>query len=55
MTIYLSLLCALIGVLMYALCTNPKLAEIGRLMFFAGLLAFLLRVNDALLKVIPGS
>ena len=44
MVIYLSLLVALVGVLMYALCTNPKLQEIGRLSFFAGLLAFLLMV-----------
>jgi hypothetical protein len=28
---------AIVGVLMYALATNPKLSEIGRLMFFAGL------------------
>jgi hypothetical protein len=42
--IYLSLLVALVGVLMYALCVNPKLQEIGRLSFFAGLLAFLLMV-----------
>jgi Na+/phosphate symporter len=42
MEIYLSLLVALIGILMYALCANPKLSEIGRLMFFAGLLAFLM-------------
>lgn len=42
MIIYLALLVALIGVLMYALCTNPKLAEIGRIMFGCGLLAFLL-------------
>jgi hypothetical protein len=41
MIIYLSLLVALIGVLMYALCTNPKLQEIGRISFFCGLLAFL--------------
>ncbi len=41
MIVYLSLLVALIGILMYALCTNPKLAEIGRLMFACGLLAFL--------------
>ena len=41
MIVYLSLLVALIGILMYALCTNPKLAEIGRLMFVCGLLAFL--------------
>lgn len=45
MVIYLSLLVALIGVLMYALLDNPKLAEIGRLSFFAGLLAFLLTVS----------
>ena len=41
MQIYLSLLVALIGVLMYALCSNPKLQEIGRISFFCGLLAFL--------------
>lgn len=44
MIIYLSLLVCLCGVLMYALCVNPKLQEIGRLAFFAGLLAFLLMV-----------
>ena len=42
MIIYFALLVALVGVLMYALCVNPKLAEIGRLMFACGLLAFLL-------------
>jgi Na+/phosphate symporter len=42
MIIGLTLLVALVGVLMYALSSNPKLNEIGRLMFFAGLLAFLL-------------
>ena len=42
MIIFLPLLVALIGILMYALCANPKLSEIGRLMFFCGLLAFLL-------------
>jgi len=42
MSIYLSLLVAVVGLLMYALCSNPKLQEIGRLAFFAGLLAFLL-------------
>lgn len=39
---YLSLLVAIAGVLMYALAANPKLAEIGRLSFFAGILAFLI-------------
>jgi hypothetical protein len=42
MIILLPLLVAIIGVLMYALCANPKLAEVGRLMFACGLLAFLL-------------
>jgi hypothetical protein len=42
MIILVSLLVALIGVLMYALSVNPKLQEIGRLAYFAGLLAFLL-------------
>ena len=52
MIIYLSLLVALCGVLMYALCANPKLQEIGRMSFFAGLLAFLLRISDAAITVI---
>ena len=43
MTIVVSLLVCLIGVLMYALSANAKLVEIGRLMFWVGLLAFLLR------------
>jgi hypothetical protein len=44
MIIYLSLLVALVGVLMYALSANPKLQEIGRISYFAGLLAFLIEV-----------
>ena len=42
MTIILTLLISLIGLLMYALCSNPKLIEVGRIMFWTGLLAFLL-------------
>jgi hypothetical protein len=42
MIIYLPLLFALIGLLMYALCINPKLAEIGRLLFWTSWLAFML-------------
>jgi len=45
MTIYLSLLVALLGVLGYALASNAKLAEIGRIAFFSGLLAFLLQIS----------
>jgi hypothetical protein len=49
MIIYLSLLIALVGVVMYLICNgpspnSPKLAEIGRIMFFCGLLAFLLMI-----------
>jgi Na+/phosphate symporter len=42
MVIVLPLLICVIGLLMYALSANPKLVEIGRIMFFVGLLAFLL-------------
>ena len=45
MIIYLPLLIAVIGLLMYALCLNPKLVEIGRIMFWVGLLCFLLGDN----------
>lgn len=30
------LVIAIVGILMYALCSNPKLQEIGRIMFFCG-------------------
>lgn len=52
MIIYLSLLVALIGVLMYALCVNPKLQEIGRLAFACGLLAFLFGVSSGHITVL---
>ncbi len=53
MEIYLSLLVALIGALIYALSTNPKFAELGRLMFGCGLLAFLFNAASGhLLSVI---
>lgn len=43
MWIYLSLLVCVVGLLIYALTTNnAKIAEVGRLMFFGGLLAFLM-------------
>lgn len=53
MIIVLSLLVALVGVLMYALSGNPKLVEIGRIMFFAGLLAFLLLFHPDVVRLIP--
>lgn len=51
MVIYLSLIVAIIGVLMYALCTNGKLAEIGRLSFAVGLFVFLLQNVPNLVKL----
>jgi Na+/phosphate symporter len=38
----------IVGVLMYALSANPKLAEIGRIMFFCGLFVGLMGVREAL-------
>ena len=52
MIIYLSLLVCIIGALVYALSANPKLVELGRLSFWVGLLAFLLRVSSAAFEII---
>jgi len=41
MIVFFPLLVAIVGVLMYALSANPKLQEIGRIMFAFGLLVFL--------------
>ncbi len=51
MTIYASLLVALVGVLMYALSANGKVVEIGRIAFFAGLLSFLLQLSPQMLSL----
>ena len=51
MVIYLDLLVAIIGLLAYALSTNGKVQEIGRISYFAGLLAFLLQVAGS--HVVP--
>jgi Na+/phosphate symporter len=37
----------IVGILMYALCTNPKLAEVGRIMFAVGLLVLLWNIGGA--------
>ncbi len=52
MVVYLPLLAALIGVLMYALCVNPKLSEIGRILFWTGTLAFLLSAGGPLISLL---
>lgn len=48
MTIYLSLAVCLIGALMYGFASNPKVAEIGRISFAFGLLAFLMNSGQAM-------
>jgi Na+/phosphate symporter len=46
MILLLSLLVAIVGCLVYALAANPKVNELGRIAFFAGLLVFLLHVDE---------
>lgn len=53
MVALISVLVALIGLLMYALSANPKLQEIGRIMFAFGLLAALLQFGGASTSVLP--
>ena len=53
MIIYLSLLVAIVGLLMYALSANPRLSEAGRIMFACGLLAFLLELPGSPISLIP--
>ncbi len=50
MTIYLSLIVALIGVLAYALSASGKVQEIGRISYGCGLLAFLLQAGSHLVS-----
>jgi Na+/phosphate symporter len=47
MVILVPVLVLIIGLLMYALCVNPKLQEIGRIMFAFGLLVALLHGAEA--------
>ena len=47
MVILLVLLVALVGLLIYGFTINPKLMEVGRIMFWTGLLAFLLNIASA--------
>lgn len=54
MLISLSLLVLIIGLVMYtATKTNGEIKEVGRIMFFAGLLAFLLNL-DRIVALFPG-
>ncbi len=51
MVVFLSILVALVGILMFALCDNAKLSEIGKISFFCGLLAFLLQVSPKMIDL----
>jgi Na+/phosphate symporter len=42
MVVYIPLIVSIVGLLLYALSTNAKVSQIGRDMFWVGLLAFLL-------------
>jgi hypothetical protein len=48
MIIALPIVICLIGLLMWVLSANPKLQEVGRIMFFCGLLATLLGAGPVL-------
>jgi hypothetical protein len=52
MTIFLSLLIAIIGALVYALASNPKLVELGRLAYACGLLAFLMKISEPIINLL---
>lgn len=52
MIIIVPLLIALAGVLLFALASNPKLSEIGRIMFGAGLVVTLLVLGEHSIKVL---
>lgn len=54
MTAYLSLIVCFCGLVTYALSVNPKLAEIGRLMFGSGLLVFLMDSAPRVIGVLRG-
>ena len=51
MTIYLNLLVCIVGLLIFVLAKDPKTQEIGKIMFWVGLLTFLLG-DQALFSVI---
>lgn len=52
MLVYLSLLVALIGLLVYLLTTNSEAKELGRIAFGCGLLAFLIKVGEPLVNLL---
>ena len=54
MTVFLPLLIALIGLVVYLVTANPKVAELARLAYAVGLLAFLLQVSGQVVSLLNG-
>lgn len=52
--IALPLLVAVVGVLMYALAENPKVAEMGRIAFFVGLLVLVSAAGQQVVSLLGG-
>ena len=42
MVVLLPIIICVVGLIMYMIATNPKVAEVGRMMFWTGLLATML-------------
>lgn len=57
MVIFVSLVVALIGLLIYVLTKqdNPKVVELGRIMFFCGLFVFLLQLGPHIVSLLGGA
>lgn len=53
MVIGIDAIVCIVGLLMYVLAANPKLQELGRNMFWVGLLAFLLN-GDKFVALVTG-
>jgi hypothetical protein len=51
---FLSIIVALVGAVVYLVATNPKYAELGRLSFVSGLLAFLLQNGTHIVALASG-
>lgn len=54
MIILIPVLVLIVGLLMYALSANPKLAEIGKIMFAAGLLVALFQLGPQWTTIFSG-
>ena len=52
MIVLLPLLIAVVGLVVYALASNPKVAELGRIAYGCGLLAFLLGSAGAVVSAL---